>query len=490
MLYDVFISHASEDKDEFVRPLAEALQRNRIKVWYDEFSLTVGDSLRRSIDIGLAKSTYGIIVLSKNFMNKNWSQWELDGLVQRQIGESRKVLLPIWHNVTQNEVMEFSPPLADKLAISSGIGLDCVVAKLLKVLRPEGSTLIIARDELLDLGYEVPVITDDWWLDMVEFSASNDMEGTFQEAMGWGYWGFPLPPKTEKPSDRGHRLAMSVAQNFWQERAADLRISQVTHPNEVMDFIQSTPAMEDVCCENINYLIAYAPQLTIRGFGGPFEDIIESVYLQSVCKCGQKREKHLSNGTGLTINGLPPACGENIALRHPTFGDYGASFIACDFVQGDIFGPPVKVFAEVDYAAWLISDKSIWMPSATRQYLIDGIGEWGVWPWVDNRVPDIYDLERCEPWPHMGDLVHAIMDFCGRKIVANNVFTVTSNLLDDIQYRLEYSRRLLGIDDDTEVLTRRFLASGIIERTLLDRESNDIKQSPDHMRPVVVLQTE
>ncbi len=75
MLYDVFICHASEEKDDFVRPLAHRLKENQIEVWYDEFSLKVGDSLRRSIDLGLSKCRYGIVVLSKSFFRKEWPQW-------------------------------------------------------------------------------------------------------------------------------------------------------------------------------------------------------------------------------------------------------------------------------------------------------------------------------------------------------------------------------------------------------------------------------
>jgi TIR domain len=70
-MWDVFISHASEDKD-FVRPLAEVLQKSGLSVWYDEFALKVGDSLRRKIDEGLAKSRYGIVILSHAFFTKNW----------------------------------------------------------------------------------------------------------------------------------------------------------------------------------------------------------------------------------------------------------------------------------------------------------------------------------------------------------------------------------------------------------------------------------
>jgi hypothetical protein len=116
--FDVFISHASEDKDEIVRPLATALRDGGLKVWYDEFELRIGDSLRRKIDMGLAKSRFGVVVMSKEFFRKGWTNYELDGIVTRAVG-GEQVLLPIWHNVTKKEVIEYSPSLADKLARST-----------------------------------------------------------------------------------------------------------------------------------------------------------------------------------------------------------------------------------------------------------------------------------------------------------------------------------------------------------------------------------
>lgn len=129
--YDVFISHASEDKDEFVRPLAEELVRIGVKVWYDEFSMQWGDSLRRSIDRGLANSKYGVIVISSSFISKKWPAYELDGLIAREI-EGGKVVLPIWHKVTKSEVMKYSPTLADKIAMNSSIDELSDIAKQLK----------------------------------------------------------------------------------------------------------------------------------------------------------------------------------------------------------------------------------------------------------------------------------------------------------------------------------------------------------------------
>lgn len=116
--YDVFISHASEDKDEFVRPLANALQSEGLRVWYDEFALRIGDSLRRKIDQGLANSRVGLVVLSQSFIAKGWTNYELDGIVTKTV-TGEQVLLPIWHKLTKQEVIAFSPSLADKVARST-----------------------------------------------------------------------------------------------------------------------------------------------------------------------------------------------------------------------------------------------------------------------------------------------------------------------------------------------------------------------------------
>lgn len=116
--YDVFISHASEDKDEVARPLAEALRNNGLSVWYDEFELRIGDSLRRKIDKGIANSNFGVIVISRDFISKGWTNYELDGLITRAVS-GEQTMLPIWHNVTKREVINYSPSLADKLARST-----------------------------------------------------------------------------------------------------------------------------------------------------------------------------------------------------------------------------------------------------------------------------------------------------------------------------------------------------------------------------------
>lgn len=119
--YDVFISHASEDKAEVARPLADLLVERGLKVWYDEFTLTIGDSLRRSVDRGLASSRFGVIILSPDFFRKEWPQAELDGLVSKQRASGDKVILPVWHRLTKDGVLAASPTLADLKALSTAV---------------------------------------------------------------------------------------------------------------------------------------------------------------------------------------------------------------------------------------------------------------------------------------------------------------------------------------------------------------------------------
>lgn len=133
--FDVFISHASEDKDEVVRPLAHALRSKDLRVWYDEFELRIGDSLRRSIDRGLANSRSGLVILSPSFLGKGWPNYELDGLITRAV-TGKQILLPIWHNLSKQEVTKYSPSLADKIARSTSTHtLDEIASEIAEVIR-------------------------------------------------------------------------------------------------------------------------------------------------------------------------------------------------------------------------------------------------------------------------------------------------------------------------------------------------------------------
>lgn len=132
--YDVFISHASEDKDAVARPLANALSEDGLEVWYDEFEMRIGDSLRRKIDYGLAHSRFGIVVISRDFIKKGWTNYELDGIITRAVS-GEQLILPIWHNITRDEVVSFSPTLADKVARNTGINsVDEIAAEIAELI--------------------------------------------------------------------------------------------------------------------------------------------------------------------------------------------------------------------------------------------------------------------------------------------------------------------------------------------------------------------
>lgn len=116
--YNFFISHASEDKDEVAEPLAKELEKLGANVWYDKFTLKVGDSLRKSIDSGLANSKYGIVILTSTYFNKFWTEKELNGLFSKY-SEGNCKILPIWHNISKEEVSKNSPMLADILSLKT-----------------------------------------------------------------------------------------------------------------------------------------------------------------------------------------------------------------------------------------------------------------------------------------------------------------------------------------------------------------------------------
>lgn len=116
--YGFFISHAWEDKETVAKPLADALIAKGARVWLDKYAMQVGDSLRQSIDDGLVHSRYGIVVLSEIYFKKFWTGKELNGLFAKQ-EEGRKVILPVWHNVSKDTVKQYSPILADMVALKT-----------------------------------------------------------------------------------------------------------------------------------------------------------------------------------------------------------------------------------------------------------------------------------------------------------------------------------------------------------------------------------
>ncbi|WP_053739396.1 toll/interleukin-1 receptor domain-containing protein [Nocardia sp. NRRL S-836] len=132
--WDFFISHASEDKRLVAGPLAHYLRSAGFSVWYDDFTLRVGDSVLREIDRGLGSSRYGVVVLSEAFFAKQWPRRELAGLMAAANGERR--VLPVWHGVDAADVAGYSPMLADVKGVSTVEGLHVVAEELVRAAFP------------------------------------------------------------------------------------------------------------------------------------------------------------------------------------------------------------------------------------------------------------------------------------------------------------------------------------------------------------------
>ena len=117
-----------------VHPLAVALREHGLSVWYDNFALRIGDSLRRKIDDGIAHSRFGVVVLSEHFFAKQWPQYELDGMVTMRL-TSQQIILPVCHKLTKAQVMAQSPSLADTIARSTtGSTIKEIAAEIAEVI--------------------------------------------------------------------------------------------------------------------------------------------------------------------------------------------------------------------------------------------------------------------------------------------------------------------------------------------------------------------
>jgi hypothetical protein len=445
--FDVFISHAYEDKETFVRPLADALIARNLRPWYDEFTLRPGDSLRRSIDHGLLTSQAGVVVLSPAFFGKRWTNYELDGLVQLAGGEPNQVagvgsggrLIPVWHDVGAGEVTHYSPPLANLVALQSRDGVERVAERIRAALRPAGSTLLFAHAELTELGeplnWHPPVVTDDWWLDGIEASAK------IHDARLLGRrWGFPLPKHRTEARARGHRLAKATAQLMWQRAAEERQISSLTPPGDVLDFIGSFPGLRETALQHPSHLLSYAPQLALPGVAGWLQETIDETFEWA---CARLRKA-----------GFDPASREG---RKRLVRDYGYLSLrdvelirasphsaASTWVEGDHSGP--RVYEIIDHAGWLVSGSSGWLGDARCDALLQGIAEWRAWTgWTA-------DADLLSPYTPLSEMLenkkNPALKGAIRPILAN---------------RLDKTARILGLDESGQVLVDRLLAARFVE---------------------------
>lgn len=135
---DVFLSHASEDKDDIARPLKDALEAHGVTVWFDELKIKVGQSIRQEIEAGIAGCRFGVVIISPHFFAKQWTQAELDALFGKKMDSGQNLVLPIWHHISKDEVQHYSPLLAGVLALNTAVAtVDEIADSLVEVVQAE-----------------------------------------------------------------------------------------------------------------------------------------------------------------------------------------------------------------------------------------------------------------------------------------------------------------------------------------------------------------
>ncbi len=273
--HDVFICHASEDKERFVQPFAETLRRLGVKVWYDDFALSVGDSVSQEIDRGIAGARYGIVVVSQALLCKPWPEHELRGLVTRDVEEDFRIL-PIWIGVTKAEVRRFSPSLSDKLAID--MGKSDVLEGALTVLRtirpdlyeahPRGQLERLASGEALnDLQSQVETLRAQLSHYQCPYCQSELVELTYIEY-------------DEKNSGEVETYECGYSTGGWQTRPCptDSRFPKLTDYDLEVTLEEGRPEIV-LCYARPRTEIARAVHLSV-GFGSTVEEAEDSVIAQ------------------------------------------------------------------------------------------------------------------------------------------------------------------------------------------------------------------
>jgi hypothetical protein len=117
-----FVSYDARNREQIARPIAARLSAIGEPVWFDDFNLRPGDNLRQTIEDGLRKCRQCVLLVTKELLsNEAWAKVEFDAIFSREVSEKRKIIVPVWVDVTRNEVDAFSMSLANKFAVLTSV---------------------------------------------------------------------------------------------------------------------------------------------------------------------------------------------------------------------------------------------------------------------------------------------------------------------------------------------------------------------------------
>jgi hypothetical protein len=290
--FDFFISHASEDKDSFVRPLVDGLIAKGYRVWYDEMSLNIGDSLVESISNGIKKSLYGIIILSKNFCKKKWTKKEMTTLISKEIITDQNLILPIWLDLTAEDVFDFSPILADKLSlVASRENISFIIEKIEQLFKIENTSVELIKQKIsyltscnedrrnkyyLDLEKRIRSI----FLYQQEYYNWYTSTETFNDSASWNDL---LVSKKE----RELMIEYSIPQGVWTnpepfswneiERAIKLCSKWIFRKLTYKEAIELYFLLDEILDTDVHYVLYGFPYSTIRD-NNTYEESINGIF--------------------------------------------------------------------------------------------------------------------------------------------------------------------------------------------------------------------
>lgn len=140
MKYDVFLSHTSADKNDFVEALKNSFDNLGISIFYDKDSIEWGDNWKQKIYNGLSNCKYGVIVVSKNFFDREWTEKELKELLSRQNKTGSKLVLPIAYKIDISTIYEKYNELTDIQFIdASKCSIQDITIQLAKIMLSDHS---------------------------------------------------------------------------------------------------------------------------------------------------------------------------------------------------------------------------------------------------------------------------------------------------------------------------------------------------------------
>jgi hypothetical protein len=344
---------------------------------------------------------------------------------------------PCWHRVSLSDVIEFSPPLADKKAASSADGINTILRELIRKIKPEESPLVIARDTLLAHNFDPPPISDEWWLDVVEYKEFLRFPDTNADKR----WVFPLPFRDERRGhERGTNIASTALQMDWSFEGEELSVSPITSPEQVHRFLRRWPGLFECATNNPTILALYAPQLTVRGFDTGFEKAFDKLIVPS----NPDAEVIFSYGRHDTIDDKAPLCGDIIAYRHPTFGNYTPAELARWYFDAHDGSYQRSSFNSFEGLVWLLSDDANWLPHNLHSTLILGTRARDHW---------VNDLLR-------GTSTNPFLDAILRK--TKKQFRFTRSIKNGLIELVEYAKVNVGVKLPSEKIVQRIIDADLV----------------------------